>query len=126
MKNFFASSPFHLFLCAVLMLRSTFAFEMRNARTTMNRPSALPSSTVNQDLLTGNNALLPDMTSLPTWDLPKNSQILKEKSAEITELLDLEVAIGRIAMLAATFFFVNEVTTGQSLPEQLSSLGIFH
>lgn len=51
-------------------------------------------------------------------DLPKHGPSVQEVES-IQTLMSLEMLIGRGAMLVAVLLVVNEVTTGQSLPEQL-------
>ena len=56
-------------------------------------------------------------------ELPKNARPKNNKSDAVMEpLLGIEVNIGRVAMLAALYFCVVELTTGMSLPEQLATI----
>ena len=57
-------------------------------------------------------------------ELPKNARPLRE-SAQDTLLETVEVSIGRVAMVAALVFCAVEVTTGESILEQLATLSSF-
>ena len=58
---------------------------------------------------------------LQAMDLPRHGPSASEK--ETAKMLEsLEAMIGRVAMLAALVLMTTELTTGMSLPEQLSKL----
>lgn len=86
-----------------------------NAQSTTSVETTLPYSVITKA----------DLSLLKTWELPKNAQPFRDAAARDDVLMEVEVTIGRIAMLSAAVFAFVEVTTGKSLPEQVSSWGIF-
>lgn len=63
-----------------------------------------------------------EVTVPKMFELPKNAQPFRADRAKIDALLEVEVNIGRFAMIAAAMFLFVEYTTGKSLPEQIVSL----
>ena len=61
-------------------------------------------------------------TELIPMDLPKNALPFREEAKYREALLGLEVMIGRVAMIAALFFFAVEVATNKSIPAQIEQL----
>ncbi|CAB9531163.1 expressed unknown protein [Seminavis robusta] len=60
-----------------------------------------------------------EVTDAMKLDLPKNALPFREDAQKVEELLNVEVVIGRFAMLAAVVFFAVEVTTDTSIPDQV-------
>lgn len=54
----------------------------------------------------------------PELELPKRTQTIPE------ELLSVEITLGRVAMVAAVILLATELTTGQSLPEQIMAAAL--
>lgn len=116
MKSF-SQIAFFLLLSAGARLASGFA------------PVAQQRVGIQQDA--PSSQLFSSITSIETTeptvslDLPKNALPFRQDKEKVEKLLDVEVAIGRIAMVAALVFFGVEVTTDTSIPEQIAiSLGM--
>lgn len=86
-------------------------------RTTKSRLNSQSSSADALPYLSTIEATGPKM-----FELPKNAQPFRADRAKVEALLEVEMNIGRFAMIAAAMFLFVEMTTGKSLPEQIVSL----
>jgi hypothetical protein len=64
--------------------------------------------------------------SLSKVDLPRRHFRSPFALKRSEMLLNTEITVGRVAMVAAVVFFTVEVTTGQSLPDQISAFCSLH
>lgn len=68
----------------------------------------------------GAAALNPTVAAPSKIFLPQASQDFAQRK-KVEELMDAEMVLGRLAMVAAIVMFSNEVVSGTSLPEQIAS-----
>jgi len=119
-------------MSVIAWLRNVFLLCLTAQVATAFQPTTLPAAAARNAVMGPLHVANPQMESelrslrsssdtLYNFELPKTAQPFRREDAQKAEeaLLNVEVNIGRFAMVAALAFFMTEVATGKSLPEQV-------
>jgi len=119
MQSFSSLSAFLLLLLAVSSnnLASGFVVPLPESTATLSSSSSL-SSALNAASPNMNSEIFPQINRS---ELPKNA-FRKQSAALLEPFMDVEVNIGRFAMVVAVIFCAVELTTDMSIPEQLAQI----
>ena len=73
-------------------------------------------------IVTVSPPLIVNPTKASKWDLPRHSEASSDKITRDKMLWDMELFLGRMAMVGAMFLLFGEITSRESMASQLTSL----